>query len=131
MEGCTITDLKVHSKHNCYLLSPEDMQKIQEKIGVTTQMEPGTYVVRIRSGSFDYCEDLKDNGEPLVMLWIYGGKFINKKSNIEVEATWSTLNGYDDTLTLEVLETANLSAFFFDTYLDDNEGEVTVSVVKI
>lgn len=131
MEGCTITDLKVHSKHNCYLLSPEDMQKIQEKIGVTTQMEPGTYVVRIRSGSFDYCEDLKDNGEPSVMLWIYGGKFINKKSNIEVEATWSTLNGYDDTLTLEVLETANLSAFFFDTYLDDNEGEVTVSVVKI
>lgn len=131
MEGCKITDLKVHSKHNCYLLNSEEMQKIQDTISVRTDLEEGTYVVRIRSGSFDYVEGDVQKGEPLVMLWIYGGKFINKKNAATVSSTWSTLNGYDDTLTLEVLEPAKLCAFFFDTYLDDNEGEVIISVVKI
>ena len=65
------------------------------------------------------------------MLWIYGGKFINKKTNLEVEATWSTLNGDDDTLTLEVLQTTNICAFFFDSYIEDNQGELTISIVKM
>ncbi len=131
MEGCTITDLKVHSKHNCYLLSPADMEKIQDNIAVRADLEKGTYVIRIRQGSFDYAQGDVQLGEPLVMLWIYGGKFANKKNNVEVEATWSTLNGYDDTVTLEVIEPAKLCAFFFDTYIEDNEGEVIISVVKI
>lgn len=131
MEGCTVTDLKVHSKRNCYVLSAETMQQIQDQTGVSTTLEPGTYVVRIRSGAFGYRADMEQSGEPLVMLWIYGGKFINKKTNTVVEATWSTLNGDDDTLTLEVIETTTLCAFFFDSYLEDNQGEVTISVVKI
>jgi hypothetical protein len=53
------------------------------------------------------------------------------KNEVSVQATWSTLNGDDDTLTLDVLETTTLCAFFFDSYLEDNEGEVTLSVVKI
>lgn len=131
MEGCTITDLKVDSKQNCYVLDSHAMQRIQNETAVSSTLEPGTYVVKIREGSFNYRNGIERWGEPLVMLWIYGGKFINKKTNIEVEATWSTLNGDDDTLTLEVLETAHLCAFFFDTYLEDNEGEVIISVVKI
>lgn len=131
MEGCKIEDLQVHSKHNCYLLNPDEMNKIEDQISVRADLEQGTYVIRIRSGSFDYIEGNVQKGEPLVMLWIYGGKFINKKNDVAVGATWSTLNGYDDTLTLEVLEPAKLCAFFFDTYLDDNKGEVTISVVKI
>lgn len=131
MEGCTITDLKVHSKHNCYLISPAEMEKIQDNVAVRADLEKGTYVIRIRQGSFDYVQGDVQIGEPLVMLWIYGGKFANKKNNVEVEATWSTLNGYDDTLTLEVIEPAKLCAFFFDTHIDDNVGEVIVSVVKI
>lgn len=131
MESCTVTDLKVHSKHNCFVLSAETMQQIQEQTGVSTTLEPGTYVVRIRSGAFDYRADIEQSGEPLVILWIYGGKFINKKTNTVVEATWSTLNGDDDTLTLEVIETTTLCAFFFDSYVEDNQGEVTISVVKI
>ncbi|MBD2774114.1 hypothetical protein [Iningainema tapete] len=131
MEGCTITDLKVHSKHNCYLLNPAEMQTIEEKIAVRTDLEPGTYVIRIREGSFDYVQGDIQKGEPLVMLWIYGGKFANKKNNVEVEATWTTLNGYDDTVTLEVMQDAKLCAFFFDSYIEDNEGEVIISVVKI
>lgn len=131
MEGCSVTDLKIHSKHNCYKLDAATMQKLQEETAVSTQLQAGTYVVRIRSGGFNYQGNDSLSGEPLVMLWIYGGKFINKKTNVTVEATWSTLNGFDDTLTLEVVETTTLCAFFFDSYLEDNEGELTLSVVKI
>ncbi|MGB3403186.1 MAG: hypothetical protein WBA77_10890 [Microcoleaceae cyanobacterium] len=131
MEGCTVTDLKIHSKHNCYKLDAQTLQKLQEETAVSTQLQPGTYVIRIRSGGFNYQVNDSQSGEPLVMLWIYGGKFINKKTNITVEATWSTLNGFDDTLTLDVIETTTLCAFFFDSHLEDNEGEVTLSIVKI
>jgi hypothetical protein len=131
MQGCTVTDLKIHSKHNCYKLDAETMRKLQEETAVSTELQPGTYVIRIRNGAFNYQASAQQSGEPLVMLWIYGGTFINKKTNVSVAATWSTLNGDDDTLTLEVLETTTLCAFFFDSYLEDNEGEVTLSVVKI
>ncbi|NEP04231.1 MULTISPECIES: hypothetical protein [Okeania] len=131
MEGCTVTDLKIDSKKNCYVLDAEAMRQIQEETAVSTKLEPGIYVIRIRSGLFGYRNDENNVGEPMVMLWIYGGKFINKKTNLEVEATWSTLNGDDDTLTLEVVQTTNLCAFFFDSYIDDNQGELTISIVKM
>ena len=131
MEGCIVTDLKIHSRNNCYKLDADTMQKLQEETAVSTELQPGTYIVKIRSGTFNYQVQESQTGEPLVMLWIYGGLFINKKTDIAVNATWSTLNGEDDTLTLEVLETTNFCAFFFDTHLEDNEGEVTLSIVKI
>ncbi|MGB3512112.1 MAG: hypothetical protein WBA93_23305 [Microcoleaceae cyanobacterium] len=131
MEGCTVTDLKIDSKKNCYVLDAETMQRIQEETAVSTTLEPGIYVIRIRSGLFGYKNDENNIGEPIVMLWIYGGKFINKKTNLEVEATWSTLNGDDDTLTLEVLQTTNVCAFFFDSYVEDNEGELTIYIIKM
>jgi hypothetical protein len=131
MEGCIVTDLKVHSKHNCFFLDPEMMRRIQQETAVKATLEPGTNIIKIRSGAFNYRLDGSSNGEPIVLLWVYGGKVINKKTNVEVGATWSSLNGYDDVLTLEVLEPATLCAFFFDTYLEDNEGEVLLSVVRI
>lgn len=70
-------------------------------------------------------------GEPVLLLWIYGGRIINKKTNVEVRSTWSTLNGYEETLVVEVLETAILSAFFFDTHPEDNAGEVVLSAMRI
>ncbi|NET14517.1 MAG: hypothetical protein F6K08_17635 [Okeania sp. SIO1H6] len=51
------------------------------------------------------------------------------KTNVETSATWSSLNGYDDTITLEVKETITVSALFLDVYEDDNSGEVTVSIL--
>ncbi|MBI4784390.1 MAG: hypothetical protein HY785_24180 [Oscillatoriophycideae cyanobacterium NC_groundwater_1537_Pr4_S-0.65um_50_18] len=131
MEGCTVTDLKIHSKNNCYILSPEQMQRIQSEVAVSVPLEPGTNIVKIQSGEFGYRTSTGMSGEPLVLLWIYGGKVVNKKTNVEVAATWSSLNGYDDTLTLEVRETATLCAFFFDTHLEDNDGEVNLSIVRI
>jgi phosphate transport system substrate-binding protein len=65
------------------------------------------------------------------LLWIHGGKVINRKTDVPVVATWSSLNGYDETLTLEVLEPTTLHAFFIDTHLEDNDGEVTLSVVSL
>lgn len=130
MEGCTVTDLKVHSKHNCFLLDENLMRRIQET-AVSTPLETGTTVIKIRTGAFNYHSEGGNTGEPLVLLWIYGGKVVNRKTGVPVGATWSTLNGYDDTITLEVLEPATLCAFFFDTYLEDNDGEIALSIVRI
>ena len=101
-----------------------------QNTGVNTELKPGIHVIRIRKGSFDYVQGDVQKGEPIVMLWIYGGKFKNLKTNIEVPAGWSTLNGYDDILTLAVSETSTLCAFFFDVEVGDNDGDVTVSVIK-
>jgi hypothetical protein len=131
MQGCVVTDLTVHSKHNCYKLDAATMERIQTEVAVSANLEPGTNVIKIRSGSFNAAAGDRTVGEPLVMLWIYGGKFINQKTGVEVSATWSSLNGYDDTLTLTVLEPATLCAFFFDSHTEDNQGEVRLSVVRI
>ncbi|MEL6327112.1 MAG: hypothetical protein AAFQ61_09455 [Cyanobacteria bacterium J06626_23] len=130
MDGCVVTDLKVHSKNNCYRLSPEQMQGIQET-GVSVKLEPGTNIVKIREGAFKYTSAVGTQAEPFVLLWIYGGKVTNKKTNVEVAATWSSLNGYDDALVMDVAETATLCAFFFDTHGSDNDGELSLSVVRI
>jgi hypothetical protein len=98
---------------------------------VSTTLERGTNIVKIREGAFSYRSGFEHSGEPVVLLWIYGGKMINQKCGVEVGATWSTLNGYDDSLILEVLEPVTLCAFFFDTHPDDNEGEILLSVVRI
>lgn len=131
MEGCAVTDLRVHSKRNCFFLDADILRRLQQETAVSTRLETGINVIKIRSGAFNYRSDSGHQGEPIVLLWIYGGKVINKKTGVPVGATWSTLNGYDDTLTLEVLEPATLCAFFFDTYLEDNDGELLLSVVRI
>jgi hypothetical protein len=126
-----ITDLVVNSVKNCYQLSKDQMEAIQNK-GVTAELTQGIYVVRIKEGAFDYIKDSENaESEPLAMLWIYGGKFKNLKTNKQVTAAWSTLNGYDDTLTIAVSEPSKLCAFFFDTEINDNAGDVTVSVIKV
>jgi hypothetical protein len=130
MEGCVVTELKVHSQLHCCLLSSEQMKMIEETSASTT-LERGTNIVKIREGVFNYRSGSGHPGEPVVLLWIYGGKMINQKTEVEVGSTWSTLNGYDDSLILEVIEPVTLCAFFFDTHPDDNEGEILLSVVKI
>ncbi|NER08239.1 MAG: DUF4912 domain-containing protein, partial [Okeania sp. SIO3C4] len=127
---CEIQHLVVDSRNNCYSLNDEQIKGLQET-AVSKTLEPGIYIVRIKSGTFGYGSDTCPSGEPFVLLWIFGGKVKNKKTNIPVEQTWSTLNGSHETLTLEVLETTTLYVFFVDTYTDDNGGELTVSVAKL
>ncbi|ACK72773.1 conserved hypothetical protein [Gloeothece citriformis PCC 7424] len=127
----TITDLTVNSTTHCYQLTKDQMEGIQNK-GATTALDKGIYVIRIKDGAFDYVKDANEvESEPLVMLWIYGGKFKNLKTHKQVSAGWSTLNGYDDTVTLAVSDPCKLCAFFFDTEIKDNAGDVIVSVVKV
>ncbi|MGB3190124.1 MAG: DUF4912 domain-containing protein [Limnoraphis sp.] len=128
--NCAIQHLTVHSRQNCHLLDDQRMKQLQET-AVSHTLEPGIYVVRIKSGAFGYGSELFPTGEPMVIFWIYGGTVINKKTRVPVGATWSTLNGYHDSLTLEVQETSTLYAFFFDSYPEDNQGEVTISVVRL
>ncbi|MDY7007598.1 MAG: DUF4912 domain-containing protein, partial [Cyanobacteriota bacterium] len=127
---CEIQHLVVDSRNNCYSLNDAQIKGLQET-AVSKTLEPGIYIVRIKSGTFSYGSNICPSGEPFVLFWIFGGKVKNKKTNIPVEQTWSTLNGYHETLTLEVLETTTLYVFFVDSYSDDNNGELTVSVAKL
>ena len=106
------------------------MRHLENHTSITQPLASGNYIIRIKQGIFGYHSDTETTGEPLVLLWIHGGKFINQKTHVPVNATWTTLNGYDETLCLQVLEPATLHAFFFDTYADDNNSEVIVSVVQ-
>lgn len=131
MEGRKLTELKVHSQQNCYRISPEEMQQIEQEISVSIQLEVGTHVIRICDGAFTYGRQDEQGDEPVVILWIYGGLFKNLQAEQAVPSTWSTLNGYDDTLTLEVLEPTTVCAFFIDTFAENNQGEVKLSVAKL
>lgn len=122
--------LVVDSRENCYVLDEQRLNALQTTAN-SIQLEPGTYVIRIEKGAFSHWnENQRFLPEPWVLLWIYGGTVINKKTNVKVGATWSSLNGYDDALTLDVLEPTTLCGLFFDTYKADNAGEVTLSILK-
>ncbi len=130
MEGSVVADLKVHSQHNCYRLSPEQMCAIQDN-GVSLQLAPGTNVVKLLKSDTPYTTGTGAQAEPWVLLWIYGGKVINQQTGVEVVATWASLNGYDDSLVLNVIEPATLCAFLFDTSTGNHSGELTLSVTMI
>ena len=127
----TICEMTVHSQHNCYAVGQAAMDYLQNNTAVSTRLEVGTNLIKISGGSFNYKNDSGHSGEPLVMIWIYGGKVTNNKTGVLVSSTWESINGYDDNLTLEVTEPATLCAFFFDTYIEDNDGEVQLSIARI
>lgn len=106
------------------------MQTIETQ-SASLPLEAGTNIIKIQRGDFKSHAVAGSKGEPIVLLWIYGGRFVNQKAGVEVEASWSTLNGYNDALVLEVATPTTLCAFFFDTNLEDNEGEVELSVVRV
>lgn len=121
-------DLIVHSRGNCHYISPDSMRHLQDQVSASKLLQPGTYNITLKSGTFDYHSNSGHPGEPLVLLWLYGGRVKNHKTGVVVNSTWSSLNGYGDTLTIDVVEPTTLCSFFFDTHLEDNEGEVVVTV---
>lgn len=121
--------LVVDSREHCYVLDEQRLSTLQSTAN-STRLEPGTYVIRIEKGAFKYWPDNQQFlPEPWVMLWIYGGKVVNKKTNVAVGATWSSLNGYSDTLILDVLEATTLCGLFLNTDTD-HAGSVTLSIMK-
>ena len=130
MESGAVAEIKVHSQHNCYRLSAEQMNAIQDN-GVSINLNPGTSRIKLLAGDTPYVTGIGDKAEPWVLLWIYGGKVINKQTNVEVVATWASLNGYDDELVLEVIEPATLCALLFDTSTGNHDGELTLAVTSL
>lgn len=121
-------ELNVHSKNNCFQVSPEEMKAIEDK-AVSFSLSPGTNTISIQSGNFSH--QFGQSGEPLVMLWIYGGEVTNHQTKVPVQSTWSSLNGYSDRLVLDVQKSAIVSAFFFDDSEGENHGEVSLSIEAV
>lgn len=123
----SVNRITVDSRRNCYVL-PDGIEPV-ENTAATAEIEPGVHVIRINKGSFSYF-DTGEEQQPSVLLWIAGGKFKNKASEVAVGASWGCLNGYNDTYTIEVIETTKLHALFLDTNNKDNLGEIELSILS-
>jgi hypothetical protein len=121
-------ELNVHSKNNCFQVSSAEMKALEDKAASFT-LSPGTSKLSIQSGNFSH--QFGQSGEPIVMLWIYGGEVTNHQTKVSVQSTWSSLNGYSDRLVLDVKESAIVSAFFFDDSEGENHGEIALSVEAV
>ncbi len=124
--------LTIDTKNNCYVINPDQMNNLQQNVASSFSLEKGTFDIRITGGRYSYAK-AKTEGEPFVLLWIYGvdgRKFINKTTGHEVRATWTTLNGYNDHLQLEVKDKAVVNALFFDLNTDDNSGSIELSITS-
>lgn len=122
--------LAIDPKDNCYVIDTNGMNNLQNNIASSITLDRGTYTVQITSGRYSYSAD-SGPGEPSVVLWMYaneGSTFINKNTGFETGATWTTLNGYNDTLTLEVKDKITICGLFFDLYSADNSGSITLSI---
>lgn len=118
-----VIDLKLHSKDNCVPIAPDAMREMEQS-AASQVLQPGTYTVRIQEGAFG------DRTEPVVLLWLYGGRLINQDTGVEVNATWCSLNGYDDHLTLTVLTSTTLTAFVGDMSGSQNEAEPMLVITR-
>lgn len=128
----TPQSLTVDSKTNCHLLNPDYLRSLQQWQTNYIDLEPGTYKVTIREGNAQYWSgEQKFKLEPWAILWVKGGKFITKLTGIEVEQSWLSLNGYEDFIPLEVKEKTTVCGLFFDTYKEDNQGQVVLAIEPV
>jgi hypothetical protein len=121
----TTTEIKVHSQRQCLALTPAEMRHLQEEVSVSIPLDPGIYLLKLRQ---DTTVPI-GNREPAAMFWIYGGPVINKSTDVEVNATWASLQGYDDVLALDVKRPSNICALLFDTQV--SSGQLSLSVAKV
>lgn len=125
-----MTLLTIDTKNGCYVIDANEMNNLQQNVASSFTLEKGTFDIKIDSGRYSYAQSGTE-GEPLVVLWIYGvdgSTFINKNTGTETGATWTTLNGYNKTLQLEVPGKAVICALFFDVNNSDNEGAVNLLI---
>ena len=124
--------LTIDTKNNCYVIDTNQMNNLQQNVATSFTFEKGTFDIKITSGRYSYSKS-KTEGEPFVLFWIYGvdgSTFINKATGFEVGATWTTLNGYNDSLKLEVKERTVLCALFFDVNNNDNSGSIELLITS-
>ncbi|MEM6753530.1 MAG: hypothetical protein AAF630_11230 [Cyanobacteria bacterium P01_C01_bin.38] len=124
--------LTIDTKENCYVIDPGQMNHLQQKVANSFTLDKGVYDISIASGSYKYAKT-KTQGEPFVLLWVYGengATFVNQNTGFETGATWTTLNGYDNHLKLEVKQKAVICGLFFDVNATDNNGSVKLSITS-
>ena len=124
--------LTIDTKDNCYVIDTNGMNNLQQNVANSFTFDAGIYDIKITSGRYNYSSS-KTEGEPFILLWIYGedgSTFINKNTGIETGATWTTLNGYNDKLQLEVKGKAVLCALFFDVNNTKNSGSIDLSITS-
>jgi hypothetical protein len=124
--------LVVDSKENCYVLNQQYLSSLQQQDSNSVELTPGNYRIKIREANATYwSNEQKFQLEPWALMWVKGGKFIPKLTGIEVQETWCSLNGLKDEFVIEVQEKTTLSGFFFDTYKDDNEGQIVLAIEPV
>ncbi|MBE9199788.1 MULTISPECIES: hypothetical protein [unclassified Nodularia (in: cyanobacteria)] len=127
-----MSTLTIDTKTNCYVIDASQMNHLQDQVASAFTFQKGTFEIRITGGQYTYSKT-RTTGEPFVLLWIYGDNnttFINKNTGFEVGATWTTLNGYNDKLTIEVKERTVLNALFFDFSNEDNGGSIDLLITS-
>ncbi|WP_445175422.1 hypothetical protein, partial [Microcoleus sp.] len=123
--------LIVDSKTNCYPLDSNALSNLK-KAANSIELAPGNYRVKIRESNATYGAEAKNfQLEPWALLLIQGGKFISKLTGNEVSESWCSLNGFKDDVIFEVKEKTTISGFFFDTYIEDNQGQVVLEINNI
>ena len=124
--------LTVDSKRNCYVLDENSLSSLKQSGSNSVELNPGNYRIKIREGNAKYwSENQKFNIEPWALIWVTGGKFVTKLTGIEVEETWCSLNGLKDEVILEIKEKTTLTGLFFDTYKEDNEGQIVLAIEPV
>src|SRR4028119_2182554 len=124
--------LTVDSKTNCYPLDSNSLSNLKKPNANSIELAPGNYRVKIRESNATYGAAAKNfQVEPWALLLIQGGKFISKLTGIEVSESWCSLNGFKDDVIFEVKEKTTISGFFFDTYIEDNQGQVVLEINNI
>lgn len=120
----------VNAEEHCYQLNEFQVSMLLST-AQSTKLDPGSYLVTIEKSSVsDQTDNPQVSGEPLVMLWLHGGQFINKQTHVTTSSTWVSLNGLDDVLNLDVIESTTLSALFLNTHREDNAGEMTLLILN-
>ena len=124
--------LAVNGQTNCYVLDEAHLTSLQQWNANFVELVPGNYRLKIRESNASYWSSAqKFQLEPWALLWIKVGKFTPKLTGIEVKESWCSLNGLKDDLILEVKEKTTLSGFFFDTYKEDNEGQIILAIEPV
>ncbi|MGL5081841.1 MAG: hypothetical protein ACRC8A_10175 [Microcoleaceae cyanobacterium] len=149
MSPTDVKELKIHGKNTCYVIpdkssndnvyhfsDQEIMPNLEQKVARSQVLDGGRYKIKIESGWYSF-QNTQAKGEPLVVIWIFGHggtPFVNLNTGREIGTTWTTLNGLDDDLKIEVRagQQATVCALFLDVEGQiSSGGNVKVSITDL
>jgi phosphate transport system substrate-binding protein len=119
----------IERQRNTLVLDAEQQARLAQQTASTATLQPGHYTIRIKAGQFSYRPLAVHPGEPWVIIWLKG-QLKGDRAQTIVRSTWLTLNGVTDEYKFQVLEPTTLHAFFVDTNVVDNDGEITLAITQ-